>query len=95
MEEEEFGTGLQRTGPAGSCCDPTGCAEDRHKLLTTDNSNEEDSALQSYRVLQTAGVYLGWSVNTLVPGESLVLAAVLLHSPFKVGEGGKGWYHWL
>lgn len=47
--------GLQRAGPAGSCCDHADRAEDRHKLLTTDNSNEEESAPQSCPALQTAG----------------------------------------
>lgn len=83
--------GLQRTGPAGSCCGHADPAEDRGKLLTTDNSNEEESARQSYiqrgafrgGVCEYAGCWVvigccarGWSWEGPIPLVPLALILI-------------------
>lgn len=61
MEEEEFGTGLG--------CRELEAAEDRHKLLIANSSNEEESALHCHAELQAGRVQLESAVS-LAPGES-------------------------
>lgn len=88
--EEGFGTGLQRTGPAGSCCDHAYHAEDPHKLSTTDNSDGEESAPQSCTALQAAGVHLGWALNVGSGEEAGRLSPSLAsaqHGGCLLGEG--------